>query len=150
MNNILQKINHDKIELYRNSKLILVANNLKELREKIIEEINPPSKDIPVFVIQYKIRENSKYPLTITGVQFKITPKLKLLSDIDDKTQNILYTEDDLESFSISHLKKIMKAIKNRTISVKIFDKVTITDVINSLKILKRTTKKKKNILKKK
>lgn len=143
MNNLKNLINYNNIELYRNNKLILIANNMKDLKDKIKNEINPPSKDIPVFVIQYKIKENTKFPLTIGCSQQKITPDLKLIVESDDKSQIILYTKDDIDKFSLLHLTKIMKAIKNKTIPLTTFTNVTITDVLNSLKILKRTPKRK-------
>lgn len=129
---IKEKINYGKLEVYRNYKLILVAENMKDLKQKIKDTFNEPSKNIRIYIVEYKIKNNDKYPFTILCSQYKITPKLTLIVESDDKTQNILYSQNELDNigFQKNHLNHIMKAIKNRTIPTTIFSKVTINNVL--------------------
>jgi hypothetical protein len=83
--------------------------------------------------------------VTIICNQFTLTPDLEIKQLSDDGGQTITYTTEELETrrFHMTDVLKIIKAVKNKTISFVPGKKVTITDVLNSLKPLKRTTKRK-------
>lgn len=119
-------IDTDNYYLYYKNKLLLSANTMKKLKEQIKEEINEPSKDIKVFVISFGIYEQSTKPFRITCSQFTLTPRLSLVVKSDDMSQIITYSKDD--KFKLSHIVKIIKAIKDDKIS---FEKasVPISDV---------------------
>ena len=116
LNNIKNIINIDSIELYRNFKLILKGNNINDIKDQIKNNFDTPSKNIGVFILFYKFNPNGKHPLIINCSQYTITPELNLVFEKYDKSQKILYTINDLETFKILHLKKIMYVIKNRLI----------------------------------
>jgi hypothetical protein len=54
----------------------------------------------------------------------------------EDKGQTITYTIEELEEigFKMSHIPKIIKAVKNKTISFLPAKKVTITHLLNDYK----------------
>jgi hypothetical protein len=142
------------VSLYRNSKKIFSSNTATtktKLNSEINDAFNNPSKNIKVFQIVYGINKKWKPsnlsfgPVTIICNQFTLTPDLEIKQLSDDGGQTITYTTEELETrrFHMTDVLKIIKAVKNKTISFVPGKKVTITDVLNSLKPLKRTTKRK-------
>ena len=138
MDKIFDKIRNTidiKMEhLFINNKVVVTAKGLKSLKLKVKEDFENPKKDIKCFIISLSIKPDYKFPLTINCSQFTITPKLNLLYKDDDMAQTFTYSKNELleYKFKLSHLKKIMKALKKDLIS---FEKqlVPITDVFNSL-----------------
>jgi hypothetical protein len=65
---------------------------------------------------------------------YTVTPKLSLVSKDDDVSQTFTYSKKELEkyNFKLSHIKKIIKALKKDLVS---FEKssVSITNVFNAL-----------------
>jgi hypothetical protein len=156
LNNIEDLLkDEEKVSLYRNYKKILSSNKttIKSINEDILENFDPPSKNIKIYKIVYGIDKKWKPasfsygPFFIICSQLTITPDLELKQLPDDKSQTITYTINELETigFKKSHINKIIKAIKNKTISFVPGKKVTITDIINSVsqKRPKRKTSKK-------
>jgi hypothetical protein len=155
--NILDDINEmikdeGTVSIYRNYKKILTTDNstLTKINKEIQENFDNPSKNIKVYEITYGINKKFKPtkwefgPMYVNCSQITLTTDLMLKVMPDDKGQTITYTIDELETigFRMSHIPKIIKAVKNKTISFLPGKKVTITDVLNSIKILKRQTKK--------
>ena len=68
--------------------------------------------------------------------QLTLTTDLILKQMPDDKGQTITYTIEELETigFKLSHIPKIIKAIKNKTISFLPGKKVTINDFLKRIK----------------
>jgi hypothetical protein len=132
----------DNVSIYRNYKKILSTNKagLIKLNEDIRENFEPPSKDIKVYKINYGIYKKWKPtpfsfgPFYINCAQLTITPELKLVQMPEDRGQTITYTTKELETigFKKSHIPKIIKAVKNKSISFLLRKKVTITDVFAS------------------
>jgi len=120
--------------IYNNNKSILIANNMKDLKNNIKKYINPPNKNKKVYIINFSYNMK-KYPLSINCVQFTITPKLSLVMEEDDIGQTVNYSEEELQKFGFKqiHIRKIIKAIKYDLIS---YEKshVSITDVLNATK----------------
>jgi hypothetical protein len=155
--NILDDINEiikdeGKVSIYRNNKKILSTNKtgLSKISEDLQENFNNPSKNIKVYEIGFNINKNFKPtkwvhgPMYVNCFQLTLTTDLILKQMPDDKGQTITYTIEELQTigFKMAHIPKIIKAIKNKTISFLPGKKVTITDVLNSIKPLKRITKK--------
>lgn len=145
LDNIENRIKDEgKVSIYRNYKKILSSNKntLKGINEDILENFYPPSKNIKVYSIVYGINKKWKPsqlsfgPFYIMCYQYTLTPELELKQLPDDKGRTITYTIEELESigFKPSHINKIIKAIKNKSVSMVPGKKVTITDVINSVK----------------
>ena len=123
MEKIFEKINKlidiKEYHLFINNKIIISAKSLKSLKERIKEEVENPTKDIKCFVVSISLDKNYKYPVMVNCSQYTITPKLGLFSREDDNMQTFTYNEKELEknSFKLSHIKKMMKAIKKDQIS---------------------------------
>jgi len=88
-------------------------------------------KDIKGFLIRITINNKEKYILNINCVQITLTPKLFIGPKDDDASQIFTYTEDELlkNGFKLSHIKKMMRAIKKNLIS---FEKsnISITELL--------------------
>lgn len=122
----------DKYYLYYKGKPILSAETMTKLKKKIKENIDPPEKEIKVFVLSFGKHKNKKNLFIVNCTGFTITKKLSLVMTDDDIGQTITYSEEELEKrkFKLSDIQKIIKAINNNKIS---FEKlsVSITDVLN-------------------
>ena len=135
MSIIDDSIDMSKYHLFKNGKSILMEPTLSKLKKSIKENIKPPTKNTKVYVVNFFVQANAKYPLKIFCVQFTITPTNALVAKDDDIGQTIFYSNDELlkYKFKKNHIQKIIKAIKNDLIS---YEKsyVSITDVINAIK----------------
>jgi hypothetical protein len=130
------------VSIYRNYKKILSTNSIGtiKLNEDIRENFEPPSKDIKIYKIHFGINKKWKPtpfsfgPFYINCDQLTITPDLTIEKQHDDNGQTITYTTKELETigFKKSHIPKIIKAVKNKSISFLLRKKVTITDVFAS------------------
>ena len=122
-------INH----MFIANELILSKKTMKDIKSSIKNEYESPKKNIKGFIIRLKIDKKNKKPLIINCTQVTITSKLFIDSLDDDIFQIFTYTYDELikYGFSLSHIKKIIKAIKNNKIS---FDKssISITDILEN------------------
>jgi len=133
-NKIKNLIDISQNHLFINNKIIISAKLIKSLKQQIKEDFENPDKDLKCFIVTISLQPNYKYPLTINCSQYTITPKLFLVSKDDDVSQTFTYSEKELikYNFKLSHIKKIIKALKKDLVS---FEKssVTITNVFNSL-----------------
>lgn len=120
--------------LFINNKIIVSAKTLKSLKEALKKEFDNPEKDIKCFIVRLKINLDYKYPLTINCSQYTISPKLSLNCDEDDVSQTFTYSEKELINygFKLSHIKKIIKALKKDLVS---FEKssISITNIFKAL-----------------
>ena len=120
--------------LFINNKIIVSAKSLKGLKEALKKEFDNPEKNIKCFIVRLKINVDYKYPLTINCSQYTITPQLSLVYKDDDVFQTFTYSEKELINygFKLSHIKKIIKALKKDLVS---FEKssVTITSIFKAL-----------------
>ncbi len=138
VNSKLDKINKiidtNKYHLFRNNKIILSETTLKKMKEEL-KTFDTPSKYIKVFLVSINIDPKYKHPIIINCSQMTITPKLALLTKEDDMSISISYTKEELLKFGfkISHIKKIIYAIKN--------DLIDYSDLSESISDLLKTVK---------
>ncbi len=134
----IDKINEiidvDKTYLYRNNKVILIAQSFKKIKEDI-KQFENPSKDLKVYSVDFSLDKNpksSKYPLIINCTQTTLTPKLNLVVKMEDMTLSVSYTKEELikYGFKKSHINMIIKAIKYNLLS---YDKLSVS-ITNLLK----------------
>ncbi len=134
----LQKINNvintNKYHLFRNNKIILSETTLKKIKDEL-KTFENPTKYIKVFLVSINIDPKYKHPIIINCSQNTITPKLALLTKDDDMSISITYTKDELLKFGfkLSHIKKIIYALKN--------DLIDFTDLTESITDLLKATK---------
>ncbi len=115
INNIIDtQLDH----LFVNYKLLISAKTGKEMREKILK-FDTPTKNIKAFNIRIKINNIGENILSINCTQKTINKKLKLVTEDDDVFQVFTYSSEELikYGFELSHLKSMMKAVKNHLIS---------------------------------
>jgi len=131
---IYNEIDPNLTHLFINNKLIISGKNIKDIKEQL-QKFENPSKDISVFIIRIKLNPKNNNVLLIDCTQQTLTTKLKLIAGEYDLFQNFTYSQEELikYGFKLSHLKSMMKAIKNVLIS---FDKssITFTELKNALK----------------
>ncbi len=131
---ITKLINIKEYHLFINNKIIVSAKTLPSLKKKIKEDFNNPEEDIKCFIVSLSLDSNYKYPLMINCSSYIITSKLSLISSDDDVSQTFTYSKKELEeySFKLSHIKKIIKALKKDLVS---FEKsnISITNIFNVL-----------------
>jgi hypothetical protein len=108
----------------------LEAQTPKHVRELLKKNVQPSEKKKRVIVVRLKYENKC---LFVNCVQMTITPDLCLINDKDDYMITVKYSEEDLEDygFDIEDLKKIMKALKNRTVN---FSKsiIDVEDILNN------------------
>jgi GTPase Era involved in 16S rRNA processing len=109
----------NKYYLYYKHKAILSANSQKELEKEVKKNIDSPTKDIKVFVVDFGKTKNENKQLVINCVGFTITKKLNLVNKLDDVGQSVTYSKSYLEKkkFKLSDILKIIKAIENDKMS---------------------------------
>ena len=138
MEKIFEKINKlidiKQDHIFINNKNIISAKTLIDLKKLIKQDCEKPLKDIKCFIISIGVKPNYIHPLIINCSQYTITPKLTLVYNEDDVSQTFTYSKIELDkySFKLSHIKKIMKALKKNLVSFK-KSSVSITDVFNVL-----------------
>jgi hypothetical protein len=122
--------------LFVGNELVSSEKTLKLLKDDIKENYEPPKKNIKGFIVRITIDIKDKTPIYINCVENTITPKLTIGPKDDDAFQTFTYTKDELlnNGFKMSHIKKMMKAIKNNLIS---FEKSSISIT----ELLKKTEK---------
>jgi hypothetical protein len=131
----LERINNlidtNKYHLYRNNKIILSETTLKKVKDEL-KTFENPTKYIKVFLVSINIDPKYKYPIIINCSQNTITPKLALLTKEEDMSISVTYNKEELlkVGFKLSHIKKIIYALKNDLID---FTDLTesITDILN-------------------
>ncbi len=110
-----------KIHLFKSggTKSYLSENTISNLKKSIKEYVKPPSNNTKVFLINFSLDYESEYPLRVVCAQFTLTPKLALVTKDDDTALTIKYSQDELKKYGFKkeHIKKIIKAVKEKTAS---------------------------------
>lgn len=138
MDKLDKKIEDIKKVLQPSITHLIVSNELisshklpKLLRDDVKKNFDPPKKPIKGYIVRMKIDKNEKNIIGISCVQVTITEKLIVKSLDGDEFQTLTYTKDELlkHGFKMSHLKKLMKAI--RTYQIKSINSfITITELL--------------------
>lgn len=119
---------------YKNKKLKqLTAPTPLKVKTLIKEFVNPPKNNKKIFAIRIKYNSDEpKSKLIITCLQQTITPDLAMITGKNDYMITVKYTDEELKKFGfkLSHIKKIIKALDNHTVS---FEKnfISISDILN-------------------
>jgi hypothetical protein len=119
----LDKINDvlepSKSHLFVGGDLAASEKNLKLIKDYVKKSYNPPSKDIKGYIVRIKIDKTSKEPIIVNCVEVTISPNLFLGPGKTDGAQTFVYSVNDVKKygFKMSHIKKIIKAIKTETVS---------------------------------
>jgi hypothetical protein len=120
--------------LFVGNEIISSEKIMRLLENDIKKNFDPPKKQIKGYIIRMKIDKNNKSIISINCDQVTITEKLIIKSLELDGFQTFTYTTDELlkHGFKMSHIKKMMKAIKNHTVR---FDKsfISITELLNKI-----------------
>lgn len=132
INTIKDVLTPSQTHLFVGGDLVASGKNPKEIKDYVKKNYNAPSKDMKGYFIRFKINKNDTDNLiNITCSQITITPKLFIKPEDDDGFQTFIYTKNNLlkYGFKMSHIKKIIKAIKTESVS---FEKsfIPITDLL--------------------
>lgn len=107
---------------YKNKHLKQLSTPIpKKLNQLIKENVNPPKTNKKVFLIRIKSNPNDpKSKLVISCSQQTITTKLAFTAEKGDYFITVKYSEEELEKygFKLSHIKKIIKSLESRTVSL--------------------------------
>ena len=109
------------IHIFKNSKFILSEKTLPKLKKAVKENVKPPSKDIKLYLVRFRLNLENKCPLRISIAPYFITDKLNLIPDSDGVALTIEYSSNELEKYGFKkeHIIKIIKAIKDQKVSFK-------------------------------
>ena len=128
-------IDPTKDHLYVGGDLIASDKSFKKIKDYIKSDFDPPKKNIKGYIIKLNIKNTSTIFMNVSCTQITITPKLYIGAKDDDMFQIFSYSLDEIKKFGFkkSHLKYMIKAIKNDLIS---FEKsrVTITELLKTIK----------------
>jgi len=133
INNVLQtKITH----MFVGGEIVASEKSSILLKKYIKDNFESPKKDLKGYLIRISIDEKEKNVVSVNCVQVTLTPKLFIGPKDDDAFQIFTYTEKELldNGFKMSHIKKMMKAVKNNLVS---FEKPSISIT----QLLKKTSK---------
>jgi hypothetical protein len=125
---LLQKKTDEEIEtplkpstsyLFVGGDIVAEEKTPAEIKKYVKETFEPPKKDVKGYLITLKINKTSNEPIIVNCVEVTITPNLMVKSTEDDGFQTFVYTLDDYKKygFKMSHIKKIIKAVKDESIS---------------------------------
>ena len=136
INEINKVLQPSMSHLFVGNELVASEKTAKLIKQYVKENYEPPKKNIKGFIIRITIDIKDKTPIYINCVENTITPKLSIGPSGDDAFQTFTYTKDELidNGFKMTHIKKMMKAIKNNLIS---FEKSSISIT----ELLKKTQK---------
>lgn len=131
MKNISSEYDLTKYHIFYKNKHILSGDNLKQLKKTVKSDVTNPKNDKKVYVIDFALDPNYKYPLVMVCSQYTITTKSALVMKSDDLSQTITWTQKELDKygFNKSQIIKIISAFRNNLIS---FEKssVSISDIL--------------------
>ena len=134
IDDIKKILDPSKVHIFVGNELIASEKTTKVLKDYVKNNFEEPTKNIKGYIIYLDIDKKNKTPLQVELTQVTITPKLIVGPKDDDAFQTFTYTSDELlkNSFKISHIKKMIKAIKNNMIS---FEKssISITELIKKM-----------------
>jgi len=120
-----------KVHIFVGNELVGSEKTTKILKEYIKENFEEPKQNLKGYIIHLDIDKKSKTPVQVELTQVTITKKLLVGPKDDDAFQTFTYTSDELikNGFKMSHIKKMIKAIKNNLIS---FEKssISITELL--------------------
>jgi hypothetical protein len=106
------------------------ARTPKQLKDLIKSNVEPSTKSKKVIIVRLKYENKC---LFISCTQMTITPDLYLIDGKDDLMITVRYSNEDLDvhGFNMDDLKKITKALKNRTVN---FSKsiIDVEDILNN------------------
>jgi hypothetical protein len=135
MEDIKKVIDPTKDYLYVGGEIVAYDKTFKKIKEYVKSEYDAPKKNIKGFLIKFNIKKTSKILMNVKCTQITITPKLFIGPVDDDMFQVFTYSPDEIKKhgFKKSHLKYMMKSIKNHLIS---FEKsrITITELLKAIK----------------
>ena len=109
----------NKVHMFVSNDLVASEKTTKSVKDYIKNNYDEPKKNIKGYMIRFDVDKKNKIILSIQITQVTITPKLFVGPKDDDAFQTFTYTQDDLLKFGfkMSHVKKMMKAIKNNLVS---------------------------------
>ncbi len=135
MEDIKKVIDPTKEHLYVGGDLIASDKSIKNIKQYVKQEFDAPKKNIKGYLVKVNIKKTQKIFVTVTCTQITITPKLFIGATDDDMYQVFTYSTEEMKKhgFKKSHIKYMMKAIKNHLVS---FEKsrITISELLKAIK----------------
>jgi len=132
INEIKDVLTPSMTHLFVGGDLVASEKTLKLIKDNVKKNYDPPKKNIKAYTIRIKINKSDDNIININCGQLTITPKLFIGPTDDDGSQLFIYTRNDLlkNGYKMSHIKKIIKAIKTDSIS---YDKnyISISELLN-------------------
>lgn len=121
---------------YKNNHLKQLSGPTPEKVKLLIKEhVNPPKNNKKVYIIRVKINNSNTHSnnkLIINCLQQTITPTLALKIEKGDYMITISYSNEEFKKygFKLSHVKKIINALKNHTVSLE-KNIINITEILS-------------------
>jgi hypothetical protein len=120
------------VYLYKTGKRLLEESNITKLKALIKEQVQPPTENKKVYIVNYIYNETSKFPFKIIIAQYTLTPTLSLVIKDGDNSQTITYTNDEIQKYKFKEniISKIIKLIKLKKLDYKKLS-IPITDIMD-------------------
>jgi hypothetical protein len=122
--------------VFHGHRLILKENGtMAKLQKEIKKNIDPPKKDMKVFIITFGKSKNKEKMFFVNCSESTITPDLYLIADKYDKSKMITYSEAELtkREFRLSDVGHIIKVMTNELVSMSTL-KSSISEVLEASK----------------
>jgi hypothetical protein len=131
LDSIKKIIDVKKTHLFVGGVLVSSQVTMKKIKDDVKKNYDKPKKDIKGFIIKLRIDRNDSNPIFINCTQVTITPNLYIGNEDDDGSQTFVYSKKELlkYKFKATHIKKIIKAIKNNSVSFE-KNRINITDIL--------------------
>ena len=119
MNYIDNSIDLSQFHLFKKDKSLLSEKTIGKLKALIKTNVTAPSKNIKLYIVKFSTSPTKSNVFKIIISQSTLTPKLNLVTDDDDYSITITFTEDELKKykFRVKYINNIIDAFKNNKIS---------------------------------
>jgi hypothetical protein len=131
LDSIKKIIDVKKTHLFVGGELVSSQVTMKKVKDDVKKNYDKPKKDIKGFIIKVRLDKNDVSPIIINCTQVTITPTLYIGNENGDGSQTFVYSKKELLKYKFKsiHIKKIIKAIKNKTVSLE-KSKVNIDEIL--------------------
>jgi hypothetical protein len=131
LDSIKKIIDVKKTHLFVGGEIVSSQVTMKKVKDDVKKNYDKPKKDIKGFIITIDLDKKNINPIFINCTQVTITPTLYIGNENGDGSQTFVYSKKELlkYKFKAIHIKKIIKAIKNKTVSLE-KNKVNIGEIL--------------------
>lgn len=131
LDSIKKIIDVKKTHLFVGGELVSSQVTMKKIKDDVKKKYDKPKKDIKGFIIKLRLDKNDINPIILNCTQVTITSSLYIGNEDGDGSQTFVYSKKELlkYKFKATHIKKIIKAIKNKLVSLE-KNRINISEIL--------------------